>query len=203
MEKREGNQVTVIAVYGSSCTGKSTLVNHIVEHSEIKPTIVSQDSYYYSGSKDTNFDVPESIDFPLLVSHLKSLIKGETVESPVYCFKKHRRLEETKTLKPSKVIIVEGTLILTQQAVRELCTIKVYISAFPELLFSRRLKRDVEERGRTIDEVTTRYLRDVVNSNIFHVEPSQNHADIVLKNNIEGKFIGLNILLAYLHTLHI
>ena len=191
----------VIGVCGASCSGKTRTVNSIVNSLKIKPVVISQDSYYFSGNKDTNYDVPESIDFILLISHIKELLSGKSVESPIYDFSTHSRLKQTKTINPCKIIILEGILIFTQKELLDLINLKVYISAYSELAFSRRLKRDVEERGRTIEEVTSRYFKDVLPSTKKYVEPSENFSDIVLKNNITDNFIGLQILLDHIHNL--
>ena len=196
------NQVIVIGVCGCSCSGKTSTVEKIAttldKCATNSPIIVSQDSYYLGGNTETNYDVPQALEFSLMVEHVKQLINGQSVEAPIYDFKTHSRKEETKTLQPSRVIIIEGTLIFTQEELRNLCTLKVFVSAYPELMFARRLKRDVEDRGRSITEVNERYLKDVMPSNKIYVEPSENYADIVLKNNVQGKFIGLKILLGYL-----
>ena len=191
----------IIGVCGSSCSGKTRTVDAIVNSLKDKTVVISQDSYYFTGDKNTNYDIPKSIDFKLLISHIKSLLKGESIESPIYDFSTHSRLKETKIIKPSKIIIIEGILIFTQKELLDLINLKVYISAYSELAFSRRLKRDVEERGRTIEEVTDRYFKDVLPSTKQFVEPSENFSDIVLKNNIQNKFIGLQILLDHINNL--
>lgn len=192
----------VIGINGSTCCGKSLCVNAIKNAlPENSVAVISQDSYYFSGNEETNYDVPEAIDFKLLISHIKDLINGKDVECPVYDFSTHSRLEKTVTVKSCKIIIVEGILIFTQKELLDLFNLKVYISAYPELALSRRLKRDVEERGRTIEEITERYFKDVLPSTKRYVEPSEDFSDIVLKNNIKDKFIGLEILLNHIKTL--
>ena len=192
----------VVGVCGSSCSGKSVCVSTI--KSSLPPenvTVLSQDSYYFSGNEETNYDVPEAIDFSLLITHVKDLIAGKSIECPIYDFATHSRRKETTTVKSSKIIIVEGILIFTQKELLSLFDLKIYISAYPELALSRRLKRDVEERGRTIEEITERYFKDVLPSTKRYVEPSEDFSDIVLKNNTKDKFIGLQILLNHIKTL--
>ena len=194
--------VHVISITGSTCSGKSKCVNAIKNAlSEESVTILSQDNYYFSGNEETNYDIPESIDFQLLISHIKDLIAGKSIQCPIYDFATRSRLKETTTVKSSKIIIVEGILIFTQKELLSLFDLKIYISAYPELAFSRRLKRDVEERGRTIEEITERYFKDVLPSTKRYVEPSEDFSDIVLKNNTKDKFIGLQILLNHIKTL--
>jgi uridine kinase len=192
----------IIGIGGASGSGKTKAVNAIAN--EFSPeccTIMSQDYYYFSGNVETNYDVPEAIDFILLVSHIKDLLNGKSIQRPIYDFSTHSRLKETVEIKPCKIIIVEGILIFTQKELLDLFDLKVYISAYPELAFSRRLKRDIEERGRNIEEVTARYFKDVLPSTKRYVEPSEEFSDIVLKNNVKYKFIGLQILLNHIKTL--
>ena len=192
----------VLGVCGSTCSGKSKCVNAIKNSLPAENvTILSQDHYYFSGNEETNYDVPEAIDFDLLISHVKDLIEGKSIKCPIYDFATHSRLNETITIKSCKIIIVEGILIFTQKELLALFDLKIYISAYPELALSRRLKRDVEERGRTIEEVTERYFKDVLPSTKRYVEPSEDFSDIVLKNNTKDKFIGLQILLNHIKTL--
>lgn len=196
------SQVYVIGVCGCSCSGKTKIVSSIIESlGNETATIMSQDSYYFSGTEKTNYDIPPTIDFNLMIAHAKELIKGNKVEAPIYKFKKHSRSKKTKTLYPAKIILIEGILIFTQEALRELMNLKVFISVYGELALSRRLERDIMERGRTFEEVTERYFRDVLPSSKTYVEPSECYADIVLKNNIQNKFIGLQILLDHIHAI--
>jgi len=197
---KNSDKCYVIGICGASCSGKSKAAHEIANAFDENVTIMSQDSYYVGGGANTNYDVPEAIDFPLLIKDLKKLISGKQVNVPVYDFTTHSRSIEIKTLYPTKIIILEGILIFTQKEVRDLLSLKVFISVHDTLAFSRRLKRDVNERKRSFDEVSERYLRDVLPSCKFYVEPSENHSDIVLKNNVQGQFIGLNILLDHIRV---
>lgn len=192
------DKVYVIGVCGPSCSGKTKTVDEIVSSLPSDVTILSQDSYYLTGSEDTNYDVPEAIDFDLMADHLKQLIEGKGVKAPIYDFSTHSRVLETDLKLPSKIVILEGILIFTQKELRDLIDLKVYISAYNELAFARRLKRDVESRGRTIEEVTERYFKDVLPSSKIHVEPTECYADIVLKNNIQNQFLGLKLLIDHI-----
>ena len=189
----------VIGVCGPSCSGKTMAVEKIVQsQGGKKVSVINQDSYYFSGSKSDNYDIPGAIDFAKMVSDVKKLLKGEEAEIPIYDFLTHTRLKETKKVSPPRVLVLEGILIFTQKKLRDLMNLKVYISSYNELAFSRRLKRDVETRGRKIEEVTERYFKDVLPSSKIYVEPTECYSDIVLKNNIEGEFIGLKILLDHI-----
>ncbi len=189
----------VVGICGQTCAGKGKMVKGILDNVE-GVTVIHQDSYYFTGNENTNYDIPSAIDFSLLISHIKCLLKGEAVEAPVYCFKTHSRLNESVNIKPCKILVIEGILIFSQKELLDLINLKVYISTYPELAFSRRLKRDVEERGRTISEVTERYFKDVLPSTKKYVEPSENFADIIIPNN-SNTFIGLDLLIGHLKNL--
>ena len=155
----------IIGITGGTGSGKTTVVSQIIEElPKDEVCVISQDSYY----KDTshllfdertkiNFDHPNSIDFDLLENHLKELKKGNIVEQPIYSFVEHNRTGKTITTHPRKVIIVEGILILTHPEVRELFDINIYVHADSDERLIRRLKRDMAERGRNLDEVLNRY----------------------------------------------
>ena len=189
----------VVGICGQTCAGKGKMVKGITDNVE-NVTVIHQDSYYFTGNENTNYDIPESIDFALLISHIKSLMKGDEIKCPIYCFKTHSRLNETRKISSCKILVIEGILIFSQKDLLDLINLKVYISTYPELAFSRRLKRDVEERGRTISEVTERYFKDVLPSTKKYVEPSENFADIIIPNN-SFSFLGLGVLIGYLKEL--
>ena len=195
----------VVAVCGESCSGKTTVCRKIIERiakinfsGQNLVAVVSQDSYYKGGNSQTNYDVPDSINFTEMIRDVKKLKNGEVIEAPIYEFATHSRQKETKRIGPAKIIIIEGILILTQKELCDICDLKIYVSAFPQLMYSRRMKRDVEERGRTPEEVEERYFRDVLPASQQFVVPSENFADIVLKNNTHNRFIGLEILLDHI-----
>ena len=197
------DQCIIFGICGPSCSGKTTVCLSIIKfitdrYGEGNVTIISQDSYYFGGNEDTNFDHPSSIDFNLLGKHIEKLKKGETIQSPVYDFTSHSRKNETKIIKPAKIIIVEGILIFSQEKIRDLFQYRIFINASPILMFVRRRNRDVNERGRTEKEVITRYLRDVEPSFHEFIEPAAKFSHLVLVNNEENQFIGLTILLDHI-----
>ena len=155
----------IIGIAGGTGSGKTTVVHQIMnELPDTEVGVISQDSYYketHNLSFDEraliNFDHPRAIDFELLVKHLKALKEGETIDQPVYSFIQHNRTDDTVSTHPRKVMIVEGILILTNPELRELFDVKVYVHADSDERLIRRLKRDISERGRDIDEVLTRY----------------------------------------------
>lgn len=195
----------IIGVCGSSCSGKSTICNEIVNKIKaIKGTtqnlvaVVSQDAYYRGGDSNTNYDIPESIDFDLMISHIKDLTRYKAVNSPIYDFTTHSRKTQTIKVGPAKIIIIEGILIFSQKEIRDLCHLKIFVSAHSELMYARRLERDTIHRGRSIQEVKDRYFRDVLPASRCYVEPTKEFSDIVLINNTQDKFVGLEILLDHI-----
>ena len=181
----------IIGIGGGTGSGKTTVVNQILsEFPTGEVEVISQDSYY----KDTshlsfeerckiNFDHPKSIDFELLESHLKSLRNGENINQPVYSFKTHNRTDETRVTKPKKVVMVEGILILSNSELRSLFDIKIFVHADSDERLMRRLKRDIAERGRDLDEVLERYHTTLKPMHQQFIEPMKAFADIIIPNN--------------------
>lgn len=181
----------IIGIAGGTGCGKTTVVNTLIDQlPEGEVVVISQDSYYKDTSHLTynyrvkiNFDHPRSIDFELLVAHLKELKKGNSIEQPVYSFVNHNRTGDSILTKPRKVIIVEGILILTNPEIRELFDIKIFVHADSDERLIRRLKRDIAERGRDIDEVLTRYQTTLKPMHEQFIEPMKEYADIIIPNN--------------------
>ena len=181
----------IIGIAGGTGSGKTTVVQQIVEELPADEVcIISQDSYY----KDTshlslgervkiNFDHPQAIDFDLLVNHLKDLKKGNSFEQPVYSFVDHNRTGKTVTTHPRQVVIVEGILILTHPDIRELFDIKIFVHADSDERLIRRLKRDIAERGRDLDEVLNRYQTTLKPMHQQFIEPTKEFADIIIPTN--------------------
>jgi len=181
----------IIGIAGGTGSGKTTVVNQIIEELKNEEVdVISQDSYYQDTShlsfeerKKINFDHPKSIDFDLLVSHLKELRAGNNIQQPVYSFKEHNRTGETVEIQPRKVIIVEGILILTHPDIREMFDIKIYVHADSDERLIRRLKRDIAERGRDLDEVLNRYQTTLKPMHQQFIEPTKEFADIIIPTN--------------------
>lgn len=181
----------IIGIAGGTGSGKTTVVHQIMnELPDTEVGVISQDSYYketHNLSFDEraliNFDHPRAIDFELLVKHLKALKEGETIDQPVYSFIKHNRTDDTVSTHPRKVMIVEGILILTNPELRDLFDVKVYVHADSDERLIRRLKRDISERGRDIDEVLTRYQNTLKPMHEQFIEPSKAFADIIIPND--------------------
>jgi uridine kinase len=181
----------IIGIAGGTGCGKTTVVDQIVaELPADEVCVISQDSYYkdtshlsYNERVKINFDHPNSIDFELLVSHLQELKNNKAIEQPVYSFVEHNRTGETQTTHPRKVIIVEGILILTHPEIRDLFDIKIFVHADSDERLIRRLKRDIAERGRDLDEVLTRYQTTLKPMHNQFIEPTKEFADIIIPTN--------------------
>lgn len=181
----------VIGIAGGTGSGKTTVVNQIInELPSHKVGIISQDSYY----KDTshlpfeervkiNFDHPKAIDFELLAEHLTALKNGKTIDQPIYSFIDHNRTDKTVTTSPKEVMIVEGILILTHPGIRDMFDIKIYVHADSDERLIRRLKRDISERGRDLDEVLHRYQTTLKPMHQQFIEPTKEYADIIIPTN--------------------
>lgn len=190
----------ILGIGGGTGCGKTTVVNQLLnELPEGEVGVISQDSYY----KDTshlsfeervkiNFDHPRSIDFDLLESHLQELKKGNVIEQPVYSFVKHNRTGDTILTHPRKVMIVEGILILTHKELRDMFDIKIFVHADSDERLIRRLKRDITERGRNIEEVLTRYQTTLKPMHQQFIEPMKEYADIIIPNN-KYNTVAINI----------
>ena len=181
----------IIGIAGGTGSGKTTVVQQIVEElPKDEVCIISQDSYYHDTSElsydervKINFDHPKAIDFDLLVAHLKELRKGNSIEQPVYSFVEHNRTKETLKTIPKKVVIVEGILILTNPSLRELFDIKLFVHADNDERLIRRLKRDISERGRDLNEVLNRYQSTLKPMHQQFIEPTKEFADIIIPTN--------------------
>lgn len=181
----------IIGIGGGTGSGKTTVVNEIIKQlPENEVGIISQDSYYkdtshltYDQRVNINFDHPRSIDFDLLCEHLRELKKGNAIDQPVYSFVKHNRTGDTIHTLPRKVMIVEGILILTNPELREMFDINIFVHADSDERLIRRIKRDISERGRDIQEVLTRYQTTLKPMHQQFIEPTKEFADIIIPNN--------------------
>jgi len=178
-------------VAGGSASGKSTVVKEILKHtSKDQVIIINHDDYYHNQDHLTmeqrqkiNYDHPNSLDNDLLYDHLRQLLDGKRVEKPVYDFLKNTRSKETETIAPKPIIIVEGILVLVEARIRSLSDMNLYVELDDDVRFIRRLKRDIEERGRTMDSVITQYLSTVKPMFHRHIKPTKRHADVIIPND--------------------
>lgn len=181
----------IIGIAGGTGSGKTTVVHQIMnELPSTEVGIISQDSYYketsnlsYEERTKINFDHPRAIDFELLVSHLKDLKTGKTIEQPVYSFVTHNRTGDVILTHPRKVMIVEGILILTNSELRNLFDVKIFVHADSDERLIRRLKRDISERGRDMEEVLNRYQHTLKPMHEQFIEPTKTFADIIIPND--------------------
>ena len=181
----------VIGIAGGTGSGKTTVVHQIMsELPETEVGIISQDSYYKQNDHLSfeeraliNFDHPRAIDFELLTQHIKQLKEGKNINQPVYSFVHHNRTDDYVLTHPRKVMIVEGILILTNPELRNLFDIKIYVHADSDERLIRRLKRDIAERGRDMNEVLSRYQNTLKPMHEQFIEPTKAYADIIIPND--------------------
>jgi uridine kinase len=182
--------VVVIGIAGGSASGKTSVAKKLFENqisSVGSIAMIRLDDYYKELSNlsiveraATNFDHPDSIDFDLLKTHLQQLKAGQSINKPVYDFTIHNRKQQSELIKPVNVVILEGILTLSEASIRQLCDIKLYVDTPDDIRFIRRLKRDIKDRGRTIESVINQYLETVRPMHEQFVEPSKRHADIII-----------------------
>ena len=178
----------VIGVAGGSGSGKTTVVRRIVDSLGPEQVTLLDHDRYYRDRNDLrleeraalNYDHPDSLETDLLVRHVRELKAGRAVEAPRYDFTRHARLTEKETLQPRRALIVEGILIFTDAALRDLMDIKVFVDTDSDTRFIRRLQRDVAERGRTMESVVDQYQTTVKPMHLEFVEPSKRYADVII-----------------------
>ncbi|MBQ2703894.1 MAG: uridine kinase [Alistipes sp.] len=185
--------ITVIGVAGGTGSGKSTLVKRLQEAFKDDDVATICHDYYYKAHPELtyeertklNYDHPKAFDTDMMVEHIKALKNNVPIERPVYSFVEHNRTEEKVTVKPSKVIIVDGILIFENKELRDLMDIKVYVDTDADIRLARRILRDVRERGRSMESVITQYTSTVKPMHEEFVEPSKKYADVIIP---EGGF---------------
>ena len=185
------DNILVIGMAGGSASGNTTLMKNLIADCEDEVTVLSHDHYY------KRHDEPDAFDTSLMVYHLDQLRHGHAVECPVYDFSVHNRSEETIHLEPRKVIIVEGILIFENQELRDLMDIRIFVDSDADIRLCRRIKRDVEKRGRSLESVLTQYQQTVKPMHERYVEPSKKYAHLVVP---EG---GKNLVALTMITGHI
>ena len=181
------NNILVIGIAGGTGSGKSTLMEELVTRFGDEVTVLSHDNYYrrrdgisMEDRQKINYDEPAALETDLMARHLDQLRHGETVECPVYDFTQHNRSDKTKVLVPKKVIIVEGILIFENKELRDLMDIRIFVDTDADVRLCRRIARDVNERGRTLESVLDQYQNTVKPMHELYVEPSKKFANIVV-----------------------
>ncbi|HOW41104.1 MAG TPA: uridine kinase [Bacteroidales bacterium] len=193
----------IVGIAGGTGSGKTTVVRKITEvfpNGEV--IVMPQDSYYKDNKgipieerQKINFDHPDSVEFTLLIEHLKQMKKGMTIEMPLYSYLTCLRSDETVTIKPSRVVVVEGILILTDPGLRDMFDIKVFVDADADDRLGRVIQRDIIERGRTVLKVLERYHDTVKPSHLQFIEPSKRYADIIIPGGGENQ-VGIEVLIS-------
>lgn len=181
----------MIGIAGGTGSGKSTFTNKIKERFGDDVTVIYHDNYYrrrddmtYEERTKVNYDHPDSLETDLLVEHLKMLKQGKSVECPIYDFTQHNRSNKTYTIQPSKIFLIEGILIFSDERLRDLFDIKVFVEADADERILRRIVRDVKERGRDIDNIMEQYLTTVKPMHSLYVEPTKTTADIIINSGM-------------------
>lgn len=197
-------KICIVGIAGGSASGKTTIVNLLQKNFGENIVVISHDSYYkahdelsYEERSRLNYDHPASFDTERMVEDVKRLKKGECVDIPIYDYKIHNRAEGMLPIKPKKVIILEGILLLEHRALRELMDILVYVDTDADERLMRRIKRDTMERARSIEYVLNQYRDTVKPMHEQFVEPSKKYADIILPRGAEN-LTGIHILQEHL-----
>ncbi len=181
-----------IAVAGGSASGKTTVVDKIINSFNPEDvTVIKHDDYYKDQSEmdmeeryKVNYDHPFSLDNDLMYRNILDLLKGKDIVKPKYDFEAHNRSKETEIISPTKIIILEGILIMEDERIRDLFDIKLFVEADDDIRFIRRLKRDMEERGRSLEGVINQYLKTVKPMHFAFVKPTKRYADLIIPNDL-------------------
>jgi len=181
------NKILVIGIAGGTGSGKTTLMKNLIAEFSDVVTVISHDNYYkrhddltYEERCQLNYDEPAALETDLMARHLDILRHGGEIDCPVYDFTVHNRSEETIRIVPERVIIVEGILIFENKPLRDLMDIKVFVDTDADIRLCRRIKRDVNKRGRTLESVLQQYQQTVKPMHEQYVEPSKKYADIIV-----------------------
>lgn len=181
----------IIGIAGGTGSGKSTFTNRLKEEFEGEVAVIYHDNYYrshhhipFEQRKTLNYDHPDAFETSLLVEHLKQLRQGKAVDCPIYDFTRHDRTEETVCIAPKKVILLEGILVLFDDALRNMLDIKIFVDADADERILRRILRDTQERGRDIQNIIDQYLATVKPMHNLYVEPTRHLADIVINSGM-------------------
>ena len=197
------NKPILIGITGGTGSGKSSIADAIYSSFSTDCIAMIQQDMYYKDQSDlsmeervkTNYDHPKAFDNDLLISHLKDLIEGKSIEKPIYDFSVHNRSKETIKVDPKSIIIVEGILVLEDERLRDLLDIKVYVDTDADIRILRRLIRDINERGRTLESVVNQYLDVVRPMHMQFTEPTKRYADIIVPEGGQNK-VAIDILVS-------
>jgi uridine kinase len=192
-----------VGIAGGTGSGKTTVVKKVMERfPNEEVAVIPQDAYYkdngqipLSERQKINFDHPDSLEFSLLIDHLERLKKGQSIEMPIYSYLTCLRSKETITIKPSRVVVVEGIMILVDSSLRNMLDIKVFVDADADDRLGRVIQRDIVERGRSVLMVLDRYHDTVKPSHLQFIEPSKRYADIIIPGGGENQ-VGIEVLIS-------
>jgi len=199
-KKAENNSI-VIGVAGGSGSGKTTVVNHMIDRiGSENIALLEHDAYYrnlehlpFEKRAQQNFDHPSSLETELLIQHVKALLKGFQIQKPVYDFSNHLRKEQTQQVQPNDIILVDGILIYNEKELRNLIDIKVFVDTDDDVRLLRRIRRDTQERNRSLENVLRQYEEYVRPMHLEFVEPTKRYADIIIPRGGENS-VALDML---------
>ena len=188
--------VMVIGIAGGSGSGKTTLAREIERRLGQRVIMLSHDAYYrthddipFPEREKLNYDHPDALETDLMVEHIRQLKNGQAIDCPVYDFSQHNRSCETVRIEPRRVIVVEGILIFHDKELRDQMDLRIFVDAEPDVRLCRRIKRDVNKRGRTVESVLTQYEDTVRPMHMKFVEPSKKYASFILPNGGKDKAV--------------
>ncbi len=193
--------ILVIGIAGGTGSGKTTLMNNIIEKFSENVTVLSHDNYYkrhdeltYEERCKLNYDEPAALETDLMARHLDKLRQGEAIDCPVYDFTQHNRSDETVRIVPRKVIIVEGILIFENRELRDLMDVRIFVDTDADVRLCRRILRDVSERGRSLESVLSQYQTTVKPMHEMYVEPSKKFANLIVPEGGEN-YVALDMIM--------
>ena len=198
----------LIGITGASGSGKTLVAENINKQLGSENVVLMEEDSYYRDLSDIplderarrNFDHPDAFDHDLLSKHIKELLSGKTIAHPVYDYTTHSRKDETKTVGPHRVVVLEGILLLNEPSLRDQMDIKVFIDTAPDICFIRRLRRDIEERGRDVNSVINQYMETVRPMYFQFIEPSKRHAYIIIPQGGKNR-VAIDILTTKIKSL--
>ncbi len=200
----------IIGIAGGSGSGKTTVTNKIIESlDQEKIAVIQHDSYYrdishFDGADPStiNFDHPDSLETSLLIDHIRKFKKGETIEQPIYNFTTHSRMPGCRVISPRDFLIIEGILLYAEKKLRDLMDIKIYVDTDDDERLIRRLRRDIIERGRSLDSVINQYIATVKPMHLEFVEPSKRWADVIIPKGGENR-VAIDMVVSKIQSLYI
>ncbi|MCK5780463.1 MAG: uridine kinase [Psychrilyobacter sp.] len=194
-----------VGVAGGSGSGKTTVAYNLIKAFKSEDAVLVEQDAYYKELRDqsieemgnVNFDHPASIEFDLIKKHLLDLKNGKSIERPIYDFKTHARKDEKINIHPSKIVVIEGILILAMPEIRDMLDVKIFVDTDADEMLLRRIERDINERGRTFESVKNQYLETVKPMYLEFCEPSKRYADVIIPRGGENK-VAINMIIAKL-----